>query len=142
VRPLIVYYSLTGTTRKLALRLGERLGCDVVNLPVLGSFRLDEGRKYDLVLVGTPIWLYAPTFPASRFLAKNRDRLPEVAFFCTYQTTIGQSFEKMGRKCGKTPLGTLKLRGPEIGTATGDLQITQYIDLISNKAGQRRGDRE
>ncbi len=115
MRPLIVYYSLTGTTRKLAIRLGERLGCEVVNLPAFGSFRLDEGKKNDLVLVGTPIWLYAPTFPVSRFLAKNRDRLPEVAFFCTYQTTIGKSFEKMERRCGKKPLGTLKLTGPRSG---------------------------
>jgi flavodoxin len=139
VRPPIVYYSLTGTTRKLALRLGERLGCDVVNLPVLGSRRIDEG-KYDVVLVGTPIWLYAPIFPASRFLAKNRDRLPDVAFFCTYQTTIGKSFEKMERRCGKKPLATLKPMGPELGTAAGDLQITQYIAMISNKANRRKGD--
>jgi flavodoxin len=140
MKVLIAYYSLTGNTKKLAERLADRLGCDVMKIPMFGSLRIDEGKKYDLVLVGTPIWLYTPTFPVSRFLSKNRDRLPEVAFFCTYQTTTGKSFEKMAHRCGKKPLGTLKLMGPEIGTDTGDLRIKQYIDLISKKAGHREGD--
>lgn len=139
MKALIAYYSLSGTTRKLAERMAERLGCDVVGLPVFGTCRLDEGRKYDVVLVGTPIWLYAPAFPASRFLAKNKGRLPAVAFFCTYQTTIGRSFEKMERRCGKTPLATLKLTGPEIGTEAGDRQLKDYIDLVSRKVVSGKG---
>lgn len=140
MKALIVYYSLTGTTRKLANRLADVLGCEVVNLPMFGSYKLDEGKKYDVVIVGTPIWLYAPGFPVSRFLSSNKDRLPAVAFFCTYQTTIGKSFEKMGRKCGKNPLGTLKLMGPEIGTEAGDLQVKQYIDQINENLGSHRSD--
>jgi flavodoxin len=139
MKALVAYYSLSGKTRNLAARLAERLGCDLLELPMFGTRRLDESRKYDVVLVGTPIWLYGPTFPVSRFLSKNKDRLPEVAFFCTYDTSIGRSFEKMGRKCGKKPLGTLKLKGPEIATEAGDLQITQYVDLISGGSGRPGG---
>ncbi len=37
MKALVAYYSLTGTTRKLAGRLAERLGCDVVSLPAFGT---------------------------------------------------------------------------------------------------------
>lgn len=130
MKTLIAYYSLTGTTRKLAVKMAENMKCDVEKIPVLRSLKLDDAKKYDLVLVGTPIWLYAPAFPVSRFLARNKHRLPEVAFFCTYQTTIGRSFEKMERKCGKKPSGTLKLMGPEIATAAGEQQIKKFLGVL------------
>ena len=72
MKALIVYYSLTGTTHKLAERMAGMLKCDVKRLPMFGgSVSIDE-NQYDLVIVGTPIWLYHPSFPVSRFLSKNR----------------------------------------------------------------------
>ena len=104
MKALIVYYSLTGTTQKLAERMAGMLKCDIKRLPMIGG-NVPVGG-YDIVIVGTPIWLYSPAFPVSRFLSKNKSLLPEVAFFCTYQTSIGASFAKMERKSGKKPRGT------------------------------------
>ena len=129
MKVLIAYYSLTGTTKKLAGRMAEMLKCDVERIPMFGGRKL-LGDKYDLVIVGTPIWLYSPTFPASRFLSKNKDKMPKVAFFCTYQTSIKKSFEKMERKCGKKPVAVLQMMGPEIGTDAGDQMLKQFIEKI------------
>ena len=131
MKALIVYYSLAGTTKKLAERMAQLLQCDAVKIPVFGSLKIDGDKKYDIVIIGTPIWLYAPTFPVSRFLTKNRGKLPKVAFFCTYQTTIKNSFEKMAHRCGAEPIGTLKLKGPEIVAEAGDAQLKEFVEKIS-----------
>lgn len=130
MKALIVYYSLTGTTQKLAGRMAGMLKCDVERLPMLGHNAAIHENSYDLVIVGTPIWLYSPAFPTGRFLSRNKNRLHRVAFFCTYQTTIGKSFDKMERMCGKKPAGVLQMMGPEIGTEAGDQRIKQFIDEI------------
>ena len=128
MKALIVYYSLTGTTQKLAERMAGMLTCDIKRLPMVGG-NVPVGG-YDIVIVGTPIWLYSPAFPTSRFLSKNKSLLPEVAFFCTYQTTIGKSFDKLERKCGKKPADVLQMMGPEIGTEAGDQKIGQFLSTI------------
>jgi menaquinone-dependent protoporphyrinogen IX oxidase len=129
MKTLVTYYSLTGTTKKLAGRMADMLKCDAELIPLFGATKLAVD-KYDLVIVGAPIWLYAPAFPVSRFLKKNKDKLPKVAFFCTYQTTIGKSFEKMGRACGKSPGGVLQMMGPEIGTEAGDHKLKEYLEKV------------
>lgn len=129
MKTLIAYYSLTGTTKKLAGRMAGMLKCDVERIPMFGSTEL-AGDKYDLVIVGTPIWFYAPAFPVSRFLSENKDKLSKVAFFCTYQTTIGKSFAKMERKCVKKPADVLKMRSYEIGREAGDEKIKLFLDKI------------
>ena len=128
MKAVIVYYSLTGTTQKLAERMAGMLQCDTLRLPLF-SRKVLEGQ-YDLVIVGTPIWLYGPAFPTGGFLSRNKGKLPEVAFFCTYQTTIGASFSKMEHKCGKKPLGSLKLKAGEIGSEAGDQQLKECLDKI------------
>jgi flavodoxin len=128
MKTVIAYYSLTGTTGKLAERLSVLPGCDMIKIPMFGKIKLPD--KYDLVLVGTPIWFYAPSFPAGRLLSQIKDGPAKVAFFCTYQTTIGKSFEKMEAKCGKKPSGVLQLMGTEIGTPVGEEKIRKFLDDI------------
>jgi flavodoxin len=130
MKVLIAYYSLSGTTRKLAERMADMLKCDIKRLPILGGHVPVGDDRYDLVIVGGPIWLYSPAFPVGRFLSKNKNRLPEVAFFCTYQTSIGSSFEKMERKGGKKPRGTLSMKAEEIGTESGDQKLKGFLDQL------------
>jgi flavodoxin len=130
MKALIVYYSLTGTTHKLAERMAGMLKCDIKRLSMFGRSVSIADNQYDIVIVGTPIWLYHPSFPASRFLSKNKKTLPDVAFFCTYQTTIGKSFDMMERKCGKKPARVLQMMGPEIGTEAGDQKLREYLEQL------------
>ena len=129
MKALIVYYSLTGTTQKLAERMAGMLKCDIKRLPMIGG-NVPVGG-YDIVIVGTPIWLYSPAFPTSRFLSKNKSLLPEVAFFCTYQTSIGSSFAKMERKSGKKPRGLLNMKAEEIGTEAGDKDLGEFLNKLN-----------
>ena len=107
MRTLIVFYSRTGTTKKLALALADalnaelreieckryrpgilrylRAGYDSVrgNLPPI-EFQFDLKPVYDLVLVGTPIWTSHPALPVRTFLTQHTVPEAPVGLFLTH----------------------------------------------------------
>ncbi|SAL86746.1 flavodoxin [Caballeronia choica] len=105
-RVLIVYFSRTGATRRVAAALATTLHADVEEIidrsdrsGTLGTLRcvLDSvmGRSasiepmrhdlsaYHMVVIGTPVWAGRVSAPVRAWLATHRRRLPRVAFFCT-----------------------------------------------------------
>ncbi len=103
---LVVYYSRTGTTRKLAESIATATGADIEALVdtvnrngffgFMRSMRDAGGRRsttlkpmqhdptqYDLVIIGTPDWGRSVSAPTRAFLVQYRGRLPKVAFFLT-----------------------------------------------------------
>lgn len=105
-RILVVHYSRTGTTRKVAESLAAQLRCDSEAIieergrsGMFGYLRsLFEARRqvpariaaaekslstYDLIVIGTPVWAWSLSSPVRAYLLANKSRLPAVAFFCT-----------------------------------------------------------
>jgi len=131
MKVLIAYYSRTGNTRKVAEKLWNKLGCDLIKVTdginrkgLWGYFtagreaiasettEIDEIRdvdKYDMVIIGTPIWAYSMSSPIRSFLDKYKKHLRKVAFFCT-MGSLGsvETFLEMERMCGKKPVATLE----------------------------------
>ena len=115
----IVCYSRTGTTRKLAAHLADRLsapmeeiGCTRFrpgglrylaagyhsvrgNLPRIEAPTIDLS-DFDLALLGTPVWTSHPSLPMRSYLAMNPTLPERVAVFLTYgghspaETAIGE----------------------------------------------------
>jgi menaquinone-dependent protoporphyrinogen IX oxidase len=106
MKTLIVFYSRTGNTRKVAAALARELDADMLeircdryragavrylqagydsvvgNLPKIVMPRY-SAEDYDLMLIGTPVWTSHPSLPVRAFLA-GRPRLPNrVALFIT-----------------------------------------------------------
>lgn len=128
---LVVYYSRTGTTEKLARYVAAEAGADLEALAdtvnrkgFLGFMRsiADAARQkgttlepmhvdpgaYDLVIVGTPDWGRSVSSPVRTFLVENRDRLHDVAFFLTDgRADHAAVFRDMARLAGKEPVATL-----------------------------------
>jgi flavodoxin len=126
-RILVVYYSRSGTTRKIAEAVSEALNCDLDEIVeaksragFFGYMRsLVEARQkrpsviapakrdassYDLVVIGTPVWGWSVSSPVRAYLMANRDQLPEVAFFCTLGGAGGaNAFAQMQGITGKIP---------------------------------------
>jgi flavodoxin len=123
---LIVYYSKTGNTKKIAKEIAKNLNADLDEIKdlqyqgwnVLGKVMFKKETKikykknplkYDLVIVGTPVWAWNITPPVRTYLNKNKSKIKKVAFFCTYGGNSGKTFESM-EKLSKKPLAILKLK--------------------------------
>jgi flavodoxin len=113
---LVVYYSKTGNTKKIAEKIAKLLNADLDEIVVKGNhmpfqkkFEMTYKKNpsdYDLVAVGTPVWSFGPPPALKRYLIKNK--IKKVAFFCTYNGILGLTFKQM-EKLSKKPLATLKI---------------------------------
>jgi len=156
---LVVYYSRTGLTKKLALSLAEKIGAATEAIidqdrraGVLGYIR--SGREavskklaaieaiqqdpaaYDLVIIGTPLWAGTMSSPVRAYLAAYKDKLKRVAFFIT-QGGSGQEkvFKILSDFVGQDSLANLAVLSREV--VRGDYQdkisafISQYEKNLS-----------
>ncbi|MGO8909902.1 MAG: flavodoxin family protein [Bradyrhizobium sp.] len=126
-RTLVVFYSRSGTTRRIAEALSAALKCDLEEIteprPRTGFFGyirslLEASRKrpstilpkkhevssYDLVVIGTPVWAWSLSSPVRAYLMATASQLPKVAFFCTLGARGSESaFAQMTAIVGKKP---------------------------------------
>jgi menaquinone-dependent protoporphyrinogen IX oxidase len=105
-RVLVVYYSVSGNTARVARDIAKTLGADVESLRDRGhgtGFRhylkagLDAARgksaalgetifnprNYDLTVIGTPVWAWHMTPAIRAYLNRYRTEFRDVAFFVT-----------------------------------------------------------
>lgn len=142
---LVVYYSRTGTTRKVAEKLASLLKCvseeirDTRNRKGILGF-LSAGKdattkklakiekvnndpaSYGMVIIGTPMWNRRMSAAIRTYLTQYKDNFKKVAFFCTYQYTDDNPFEEMESLCGKRPVATLRLHRKQ------EVAVDQYIE--------------
>lgn len=81
MKSLVVYYSKTGNTEKVAQAIALGLGAD---LKRVDEVKMEDIFNYDLICLGTPVQGLAPARPVKKFL----DKLPLLpgkkgAAFCT-----------------------------------------------------------
>jgi len=132
---LVVCYSRSGKTRAVGAALAERLNADLEVIAEaadrsgpIGFLRsvVDavfsrlvpiaaphyDAARYDLVIVGTPVWAGTMSAPARAWLTANRRHLPLVAFFCTQQKRgdVG-AFRDMAALAGKQPVARCTVAG-------------------------------
>ena len=103
---LIVYYSRTGTTKKIAEDIKNRINCDIEEInsiqnrfgargyllcgkeatlkkPAEIKPTVKNPADYDLVIIGTPVWLWNISSPIRAYLKQNINRFRKIACFCT-----------------------------------------------------------
>jgi len=135
MNPIIVYYSRTGTTKEVGEYLAEKLKCPSIEIIDLtqrkgplaylfgGKDAMDRKLtqiekvkedvfKYDLVIIGTPVWASNITPAVRTFLTQNP--VKKVAFFATAGgNNVGLTFHEM-EKLTTTPKATLALTTFEV----------------------------
>ncbi len=107
MKSLVLHYSRTGTTAKVANALGTALAARVeqIRCPryragwfryLIAGYDSVKGRlppidvpdlsvkDYDLILLGAPIWTSYPALPLRSFLAQEPDLPARIALFLTY----------------------------------------------------------
>jgi len=160
-RTLVVYFSRSGTTRKVAEELARALGADLERIndhedrSGFGGYmrsgrqalkdvlvQIDEpGRDpadYDLVIVGTPVWAYKMCSPVRTYLTNYASRIKDAAFFCTADRREEKTLEDMAGLAGKPAKASMVvyrkavLRNEHLG------KVQEFISKLNGNASDKR----
>jgi flavodoxin len=163
---LVVYYSRTGYTRRLAGELVAALAADVDPL--------DDGRdragvwqylrcasealkkrtiellpsaydpsRYEVVVLGTPVWAGNVSSPLRSYAAARKERLRRVAFFCTQGGSGAEKvFRDLAALCGKEPVATLSVNDNELNTHAYARQLEQFVATVTAAGNPARSSDE
>ncbi|MDH5806384.1 MAG: flavodoxin [Candidatus Methanomethylicaceae archaeon] len=153
---LVVFYSRTGNTKKVAEKIAEMLNCDLEEIidiknrsgllgflrsgfeAVLKKLTIIAKTKYnpddyDLVIIGTPVWAGTISTPIRTYMIMNKDKFKKVAFFCTLiRKTAPKVFKEMKEVCQKEPISTIMIRASEINSGIYAKKLEEFVSKIKN----------
>ena len=149
MKSLVVYYSRTNITKKVAEGIATKLSCDIEEIipkvnydGKLGYARgIKDGASakivdledlkydpndYDIVYIGAPVWAGKAANPIISYLAQNEGKFNNVKFFVTAGSTgLESSLRQMEERSIK-PLKTLSLTTKEV--KKGEYDLTSFIE--------------
>lgn len=140
-KTLVVFYSRSGMTRRLAGLLARALDADLDEIRetrgrdglrgyLRSAFEALAGRRpailppqhhphnYQRVVVGTPVWAGHVAAPVRSYLEAHRADLHHVAFFCTCGQSGAGALAEMARVLDRAPAAQLAMTDREL--ASGD----------------------
>lgn len=157
MKPIIVFYSYGGNTKKIAEMIHEKIGGDLLQIdtaePYRGSYNdvVNQGEQevnrgycpkikpvevdfnqYDTILLGTPVWWY--TFaPVMHTFLKGQDFAGKTVYpFATNGGWIGHTFKDFEKICvGAEVKPGMNIRFDEATLRTSKKEIDQWIDSIN-----------
>ncbi len=150
---LVIYYSRTGTTRKVGDQIAQQLGCDKEEIfdtksrsgPIgyMGAGKaglrkqLTELKQvsknpgeYDLIVIGTPVWLYNISAPVRTYIEMYKNKFGDVAFFLTCVDNPGKTLAEMETICGKRPKSTLLLMKKDFKAGNDGKKIQEFVNEL------------
>lgn len=151
---LVVCYSRTGTTRKLADAMVELTGWDLDPIVdtrdrsgILGFLRAGfeararrstrlvparlEPAAYDLVVVGSPVWGKRVSVPVRAYLDAHARELRRVAFFLTCGGSgSDEVLEQMQQLAGQPPAATLVVTERQLARREHLGAVTRFVDAL------------
>ncbi len=116
MKALVVYYSLTGATRRLAQVVAAELNADTAEIvttkklseksvfplacmSLFGSVAIEplnvNLREYDLVVLGTPVWFGNIAAPMKAWLKRARPEHKDTAFLVVCGGNAGKSIDHL-----------------------------------------------
>lgn len=153
---LIIYYSRTGYTKKVAEALAEISKADTEEIiskkkrdGLSGYLKsgseaaqkklteIEETKKdpseYDTVVIGTLVWVGNMASPIRTYLNNNLGKFKHVAFFSTQGSIKDQKvFNELREVLGKNPVSTLKLSTKEVAKEEFKDKINKFLEEIKN----------
>lgn len=119
---LIVYYSMSGNTDKVANSIKELTGGDVFSIQTVENYatsdvenivkkQISDGYKpklansvsnieqYDTIFIGSPVWWFSVSLPVMSFLSQYDLKGKKVVPFCTCGSNYGNFFKQFESAC-------------------------------------------
>jgi len=158
---LILYYSRSGMTRAVAAALAREIGADLEEIRCAsyapgpwGTLRAgyDSWRghlppieplahapsRYELVVLGGPVWVFHAAPPVRSLLRQEAARLPKLALFVTHGgSAAARSLGEMARLAGKEPVATLVVRADEVKAGTFSAKVAAFASTLKQSLGAR-----
>ena len=153
MKSLVVFYSRTGTTKRIGEELAELLVCDSEELvdtkkrsgplgfvsagkdatqkklTTLAEIKHDP-ELYDLVILGTPIWAGTLSSAMRTYITANKSKFKKVAFFCTNGSGHQQLFDEMEALCEQPPINALGLPQKEVKEGDYQDKLRQFASKL------------
>lgn len=151
---LIVYYSRTGTTKKVAEAIREQLDCDIEEIisvkdrsGIMGYIisgkeasqkssaeirpTTKNPAEYDLVIIGTPVWAWNISSPVRTYIENNKESFKNISAFCTMGGDGDkQSFKEIEKICDKKLIERLVIKTKEVQSVELDQKVQLYCATI------------
>lgn len=157
-RTLVVYYSRGGNTRRVAHAIAAGLHADLEELadpmerqgtwgywrctlealfarPVRLRALSRDPASYDLVIIGTPVWVGRPSSVVRAFLVQYHERLPRVAFFITHGGTARERvLALMASLAGRDPVAQMAVRERDLRGGDVDRLVGRFVVALQQTA--------
>lgn len=152
MKTLIVYYSRTGLTKKVAISISKKIDAELdgiidkkdrsgaigymtagkdamKNNPTDIIYEKDP-KYYDVIIIGGPVWAWTVTPAIRTYLDKNAKILKDkrIAFFATQGSSGAEGkFKEMERLLGTKPLSTFVVNGKDFRHNDYEKGIDDFI---------------
>lgn len=156
MKTAIVYYSLSGNTRRIAEMIQKKIGGDIAEIktvkPYEGSYNaiVDQGQDeirrgyspaieplkidlndYDTVVIGTPVWWYTFAPAVKTFFEENDLSAKKVYPFATNGGWLGHTFDDIKKICrGANVKNGLNIHFSSSKLKTKEKEIENWISEI------------
>ncbi len=152
---LVVYYTRTGNTRKIAKEIAEKLNADLEEIVdktkrsgLIGWLRsgyqatteklteIEEIKKkpeeYEILILGTPNWGGKMTPALRTYITQYKDQINKLACFITLGGRKGDELiQSIGKFCEKDPIATLQILRAELKNNKYQEKLDKFIHAIS-----------
>ncbi len=147
---LVVYYSRTGNTRKIAQELSRKLNADIDEIKdkkkrgflgvwLKGSRQAMKGKSseiifsknpenYGLIILGGPVWAWNLIPPLRRYLEENKDKIKKFGFFLTYGGNDGENIKQVSGF--KEPIATMKIIDKQVKSGNYETEINEFVKKL------------
>jgi flavodoxin len=156
-KALVVYFSRTGRTRRVAEEIAARCAADLEGVEdvrsrsgIFGYLRsarealsgtlvdirpvTKDAGDYDLVVLGTPVWASHVCSPMRAYLTANRGRLRRVAFFATEGGSgADKVFREMAELCGLQPVASAVFTDREIEASGHTDKLVAFVRAFARQ---------
>jgi len=91
----------------------------------------NDPSRFDLVIIGTPVWAWSVSSPVRAYLTANKDRFPAVAFFCTLGGAGSETaFAQMQGIVGKPPRATCAITDREVASGGEEPRLAKFAETL------------
>ena len=155
MKTLLVYYSRTGITKRIAEEISQLLNCDMEEIVdkekrsgIIGYIKSGyettrnkipeietpkhDLSQYDRLIIGTPVWANKMAVPVKAYLKQNKDQIPNMACFCTCGGTgIDATLKGISEYVDVSPSASFGLKSSEIKSGSYKTVIENFVQDLS-----------